>query len=127
MQVLIIGIGLTMHDWTPRFLRALAADRECVILDSPGIGMSSIQPGSRPAAQDYFRFQASSVVGLVAALGLQQPDVLGWCERSSWGPPKPSLAYYGSQTTADEAPAQILVGARHVALLAESGLSWQQG
>ena len=80
--MLVIGIGLTMHDWTPRFLKALAASRELVILDSPGIGMSTIQPGAAPAADDYFKFQASSVVGLIAALGLQQPDVLGWYTRS---------------------------------------------
>lgn len=112
MQVLIIGIGLTMHDWTPRFLEALAADRELVILDSPGIGMSTIQPGSAPAPQDYFRFQASSVVGLIAALGLQQPDVLGWCtplffdwdlQRSVVGPKPPLVcstqAPLGQQST----------------------------
>jgi pimeloyl-ACP methyl ester carboxylesterase len=78
MQVLIIGISLTMHDWTPRLLKVLAAQREVVIFDTPGIGLSSIAEGSAPAAADYFRFQAQAIAGFVTALDLQQPDLLGW-------------------------------------------------
>ena len=78
MQVLIIGIALTMHDWTPRFLRAVAADREVVIFDSPGIGLSQIAAGSVPAAKDYFKFQADSVASFITAIELPEPDVLGW-------------------------------------------------
>ena len=78
-QVLVLGISLTMHDWTPRLLKALAAQREVVILDTPGIGLSVINQGSAPSPQDYFIFQAECVAGLMAGLGLQQPDLLGCC------------------------------------------------
>lgn len=85
LQVLIIGIGCTMHDWTPRLLRALAAHREVIILDNAGIGFSAIASSSKPAPPEYFRFQAATVAGLVGELKLmQQPDMLGWCATQSW-------------------------------------------
>ena len=68
-----LGPGSRIH------LPVHPCNREVVILDSPGIGMSTIQPGAAPAPQDYFRFQAAAVAGLISALGLHQPDVLGWC------------------------------------------------
>ncbi len=77
-QVLVIGIGCTMSDWTPRLLRALAADREVIIFDNAGIGASAIASDGVPAAADYFRFQAQTVAGLIAAIDLSQPDILGW-------------------------------------------------
>ena len=76
------GIGLSTIRPTIRssytFIHSLihACDRELVILDSPGIGLSTIQPGAAPTPQDYFRFQAASVAGLITTLKLQQPDVL---------------------------------------------------
>jgi pimeloyl-ACP methyl ester carboxylesterase len=78
VQVMVIGIGCTMSDWTPRLLRALAAIREVIIFDNAGIGQSEIAPGGTPAAADYFRFQAQTVAGLISAIGLTQPDILGW-------------------------------------------------
>ncbi len=67
-----------MSDWTPRLLRALAANREVIIFDNAGIGFSSIAPNSMPAAAGYFRLQADTVAGLISAIGLTQPDILGW-------------------------------------------------
>lgn len=79
LQVLIIGIACTMHDWTPRLLRALAVDREVIIYDNAGIGQSAILPGFSPTPASYFRFQADTLAGLISQLGLDRPDVLGWC------------------------------------------------
>lgn len=78
-QVMVIGIGCTMSDWTPRLLRALAASREVIIFDNAGIGGSTIAGAGQPDAADYFRFQAQSIAGLISTLGLDHPDILGWC------------------------------------------------
>ena len=85
LQVLVIGIACTMADWTPRLLRALAVDREVIMYDNAGIGQSTISAGQDPTAADYFKFQADTLAGLISALNLDQPDVLGWCVQASTG------------------------------------------
>lgn len=85
LQVLVIGIACTMADWTPRLLRALAVNREIIIYDNAGIGQSKISAGQDPPAADYFKFQADTLAGLISALSLDQPNVLGWCVRVSTG------------------------------------------
>ena len=71
--VLIMGYGLTMESWDPRLVHALAGHHRVVMFDNAGIGRT--QPLPAPISIDDLANQTSA---LISALGLGQPDVLGW-------------------------------------------------
>jgi len=71
--VLITGYGATMEGWDRTFVDALAQHYHVVIFDNAGVGQTQPLPG--PLSIDTMANQTSA---LIAALGLQQPDVLGW-------------------------------------------------
>jgi pimeloyl-ACP methyl ester carboxylesterase len=62
----------TIDDWDPAFLNTLAAERDVIVFDGPGIGQSSGEPQSTVAEM------ASAARDLVSHLGLEQIDLLGW-------------------------------------------------
>jgi pimeloyl-ACP methyl ester carboxylesterase len=62
----------TIDDWDPAFVSVLAAERDVVVFDGPGVGRSSGEPQSTVAEM------ASAVQDLVSRLGLEQIDLLGW-------------------------------------------------
>ncbi len=72
---MVNGIGARMELWQP-FAGLLAAERDLVLFDAPGIGGSPVarRPMRMPAL-------AALLVGLLDALELEQVDVLGY----SWG------------------------------------------
>jgi pimeloyl-ACP methyl ester carboxylesterase len=62
----------TIDDWDPAFLSALAAEREVIVFDGPGVGRSSGDSQSTVAEM------ASAARDLVSQLGLGEIDLLGW-------------------------------------------------
>ena len=71
--VLITGYSATMESWDRSFVDALAQRYHVVIFDNAGVGQTQALPG--PLSIDAMANQTSA---LIAALGLRQPDVLGW-------------------------------------------------
>jgi pimeloyl-ACP methyl ester carboxylesterase len=71
--VLITGYGGTMESWDPRFVDALAQHHRVVIFDNAGIGKTHSL--ATPLTIDAMASQTSA---LIDALGLKNPDVLGW-------------------------------------------------
>ncbi len=71
--VLIMGYGLTMEDWDPRLVHALALHNRVVMFDNSGVGDTQELPP--PYTIDAMAGQASA---LIDTLGLGRPDVLGW-------------------------------------------------
>ncbi len=71
--VVVNGFAATKDDWDPTFLDALARERELVLLDNRGMGESP-DDGLPFTIEDL----AADVSGLIDALGLERPAVLGW-------------------------------------------------
>jgi pimeloyl-ACP methyl ester carboxylesterase len=71
--VLITGYGTSMEGWPRTLVDALAQHYHVVIFDNAGVGQTPPLPG--PLSIDAMANQTSA---LIATLGLQQPDVLGW-------------------------------------------------
>jgi pimeloyl-ACP methyl ester carboxylesterase len=73
--LLITSAGLTMDDWPPSFVDALAAHYTVVVFDNAGIGRTSAV-----SAPDLLSItaMASQTSALISALGLRRPAVLGW-------------------------------------------------
>jgi pimeloyl-ACP methyl ester carboxylesterase len=72
--VMIMGLSGTMDAWDPTFVDALAATGHRVILfDNEGIGKTTALPGDLTIAR-----MADTTNGLIAALKLGKPDVMGW-------------------------------------------------
>jgi pimeloyl-ACP methyl ester carboxylesterase len=71
--LLITGYGCTMDSWDPALVAALAARHRVVLFDNRGMGAST-------ASQSPFslRLFADDAAGLLAALGIEKADVLGW-------------------------------------------------
>jgi pimeloyl-ACP methyl ester carboxylesterase len=70
--VLIMGYAGTMELWDPHFIDELARHFQVIIFDNAGIGASAVL---RPLSIDSMADQTS---GLINALHLSSPDVLGW-------------------------------------------------
>lgn len=70
--VMIIHFRGTMDHWDPALVNLLAAQRELILLDYPGIGQSE---GTVP---DTFTGWADAVIGLVRGLGIPKIDLLGF-------------------------------------------------
>ena len=75
--VLIPGSAATSKVWQADFLIGLAEDRQVITFDPRGFGSND----STPVDELTIDSIASSLVDFMDALGLEQPDVLGW----SWG------------------------------------------
>lgn len=71
--VMIMGYSGTMTTWDRRLVDTLAQHHHVVIFDNAGIGHT--QALSAPLSIDSMADQTSA---LIDALGLQQPEVLGW-------------------------------------------------
>lgn len=72
--VLIQGLSGSMDGWDPTFLDALAArGHRIVVFDNEGIGRSTTRPGTLS-----IRAMGDDTAALIRALGLRQPDVVGW-------------------------------------------------
>ena len=72
--VLIMGFGGTMAEWDPALVADLATQHTVVVFDNRGIATSLPSPvrGLTIAKM------ADDMAGLIDALGLGKPDVLGW-------------------------------------------------
>lgn len=71
--VMLTGTGSTMAEWDPALLALLSRDRRLVLLDYPGIGLSSPYKGKLT-----FAGMADQVDGFMESRGLASADVLGW-------------------------------------------------
>jgi pimeloyl-ACP methyl ester carboxylesterase len=71
--LMIGGEDMSMSDWDPSFLSALAQHFTVTIFDLPGTGFSTPVVGT-PTLSSY----VDDTAGLIYALGLQRPEVLGW-------------------------------------------------
>jgi pimeloyl-ACP methyl ester carboxylesterase len=71
--VVVNGFAATKDDWDPTFLADLATDHELVLLDNRGMGET-------PDDQEPFTIDdlATDVAGVIDALELGRPAVLGW-------------------------------------------------
>jgi len=72
--VLVQGSGAAMDVWDPLMIQALARHRRVIVYDHRGVGGSTDDP-TVPMTIDLL---AEDAYGLVDALGLRRPDVLGW-------------------------------------------------
>jgi pimeloyl-ACP methyl ester carboxylesterase len=70
--VLLARFRATLDHWDPALLDVLAGEREVIVFDNLGTGLSS---GDAPDSVDGL---AAGAVGLIRALGLSRVDVLGW-------------------------------------------------
>lgn len=73
--VLIVGVGCTKSTWTPDLLHTIAESREVVIFDNRGSGQSHDKDWPDSINIDSL---ATSTRDFWLALGIKQPDVLGW-------------------------------------------------
>ena len=74
--VLLIGGGgpaVSIDDWPPALLDDLARDHRVVTMDYEGIGLTTRRPGLITITR-----LADDTADFITALGLGQPDVLGW-------------------------------------------------
>jgi len=71
--VVLNGFAATKGDWDPGFMAALEAERELICIDNRGMG-ESLDDGSSFSIGDL----AADAAGVIADLGLERPDVLGW-------------------------------------------------
>ncbi len=71
--VLIPGYGVTAAEWDPQLVQTLAQGRRVVVYDNRGLGNST-----GPVARLTVATMARDAAGLIRALKLGRPDVLGW-------------------------------------------------
>lgn len=71
--VMAIGTGSTMAEWDPALLTLLAREHRLILFDYPGVGRSSKRKGAVT-----FAGLADTTAAFIAAIGLEQADVLGW-------------------------------------------------
>jgi pimeloyl-ACP methyl ester carboxylesterase len=71
--VVVNGFAATRSDWDPTFVSALASNHDLVLLDNRGLGEST-DDGEGFTVADL----AEDVAGLIRALDLGRPPVLGW-------------------------------------------------
>jgi pimeloyl-ACP methyl ester carboxylesterase len=71
--LLLNGTGSPLAEWDPALLSGLARDRRVIVFDYPGLGASGPAPQTitMPRMADW-------TAGLIDALDLGRPDVLGW-------------------------------------------------
>jgi pimeloyl-ACP methyl ester carboxylesterase len=72
--VFIQGLAGTVDGWPPSFLdRVAASGHRVVVFDNEGVGRSTLRAGPLT-----IRRMAQDTAGLVKALRLKRPDVVGW-------------------------------------------------
>ena len=71
---MLAGQGQTLSVWTQDLLKNLAQGRQTTIFDNRGIGASTDSSEAAYTPSDY----VVSTLGLINALELVQPDILGW-------------------------------------------------
>ena len=71
---MIMGFGATMAEWDPALIADLATQHTVVLFDNRGIATSVPSPINRLTIAQ----MADDTAGLIDALGLGRPDVLGW-------------------------------------------------
>lgn len=71
--VMLTGTGSTMSEWDPALLRLLSKNHRLILLDYPGIGMSSGYQGRLS-----FSRVSDQVAAFLAARQAGKTDVLGW-------------------------------------------------
>jgi pimeloyl-ACP methyl ester carboxylesterase len=71
--VLIIGYSSTMDMWEPLFLENLSSKYKVIIFDNRGMGNTTAPPGNFSISQF-----ANDTAGLMAALGIEKANILGW-------------------------------------------------
>lgn len=72
--VLINGFVSTMSLWDPLLVEELAAHHQLVFFDNRGVGLSTDTAENKTTIPQ----MADDAAGLIAALGLDKPDILGW-------------------------------------------------
>lgn len=90
--VMLQGGAAPMDVWDPLMIAALAANRQVIRFDYRGVGAST-DDISDPMTVDVL---ADDTAGLIAALHLRRPDVLGW-----------SLGGYVAQRLAERYPERV--------------------
>jgi pimeloyl-ACP methyl ester carboxylesterase len=75
--VLLMGGGgqpaLSIDDWQPAFIDALALHHRVLAIDNEGVGDTTLRPGGLTIPR-----LADDTATFIAALHLHRPDVLGW-------------------------------------------------
>jgi pimeloyl-ACP methyl ester carboxylesterase len=72
--VLLTGENTAMTAWPIAFLQAFAATNQVTIIDNQGVGRSTDDP-TRPMT---IRGMADNTAGLIQAIGLDHPVIVGW-------------------------------------------------
>ena len=72
--VMVNGFVSTMSLWDPRLIAELAKTHQLIMFDNRGVGMSTDSAENKTTIPQ----MADDAAGLIQALGLKQPDVLGW-------------------------------------------------
>lgn len=72
--VMINGFASTMSLWDPLLLDKLAESRQLILFDNRGVGLSTDTSENNTTIPQ----MADDTAGLIKALGLANPDVLGW-------------------------------------------------
>jgi pimeloyl-ACP methyl ester carboxylesterase len=71
--VMIMGLGGTMDAWLPQLVDRIGRGRRIVVFDNRGTGRSPV--GTKPIT---VKTMAGDTHGLIRALKLRHPDLLGW-------------------------------------------------
>lgn len=77
--LLVMGQDGSMAWWEPNLLSILAQHYRVTVFDLPGVGYSA--PALAPVSLDWL---ADETAGLIEALGLIEPNVLGWGLGGRW-------------------------------------------
>lgn len=72
--VMINGFISTMSLWDPLLLDELAKHHQLILFDNRGVGLSTDTAENNTTIPQ----MADDVAGLIKALGLKKPDILGW-------------------------------------------------
>ncbi|PZF78346.1 hypothetical protein DK847_00530 [Aestuariivirga litoralis] len=72
--VMINGFISTMSLWDPLLVQDLAKNHQLILFDNRGVGLSTDTAENNTTIPQ----MADDAVALIQALGLKQPDVLGW-------------------------------------------------
>lgn len=72
--VMINGFVSTMSLWDPLLLAELSKNRQLILFDNRGVGLSTDTVENKTTIPQ----MADDAAGLIKSLGLQKPDVLGW-------------------------------------------------
>lgn len=70
--IMAVRFRATMDHWDPAFLDVLAAQRDVIVFDNRGVGLST---GTPPSSIDDM---ADGLLEFIDALGLTEVDLLGW-------------------------------------------------